>query len=345
MEIKLKWWVMKIAFIADLHVGSGRSWFSDAQSEKPYYLERHRTCLTEILDNLKKVDDLTTIILGGDLLDHARPTAKELELLGWWLGELSQITQVHIISGNHEDLWGEMTALHPIKVFTSSNPNLHWHLEFEETVESFGKVLWVSHNQTAKLKAHLSSKDAEYIVAHYAAKGCIYDNGINAPKGWEFNYKPGKIQRWFVGDIHLRQALAANASYCGSPLQLNFGESGSKGFDLFDPETNTLQQVILTKAAPMITEIIKDSIPDFNPNCLYRVFTSNEFLNHQFPPNVINLQPLGSEKVDDESKRLVIQEGIDFGDPLAGFEDTLKRTKLMESLYTEAKEVAMEIMK
>jgi DNA repair exonuclease SbcCD nuclease subunit len=337
----------QIAFIADIHIGAGRAWFSDAQSENPYYLARHRECLTEILTKLRGLDPLSLvmIILGGDLLHFAKPTAKEMELLAWWLRALAEIAPVHIIAGNHEDLFGEMTVLHPFKIFMGDNKNVIWHLEFEETEEVFGKVLWVSHNQTAKLKEYLVKHTAEYIVAHYAAKGCVYDSGINAPKGWEFKYHPGKIKRWFIGDIHLRQALAPNASYPGSPLQITFGETGSKGFDLYDFDSGKLQQIILTQAAPMVTEIVKDSVPDFNPKCLYRVFASNLFLNHHYPPNVIDIQPLGSKKKDEEQERRIIQEEIDFGDPLAGFEDTLKRTKLPEPYFPEAKDVAMEIMK
>jgi DNA repair exonuclease SbcCD nuclease subunit len=191
----------------------------------------------------------------------------------------------------------------------------------------------------------LINKIPEYIFAHFAAKGCIYDSGLTAPKGWDFCYKPGEIKRWFVGDIHLRQSLAPNASYPGSPIQIHFGESGSKGFDIYDCESGKLEQVILTKTMPMVTEIIKDKLIDFNPNVLYRIYASNDFLKYNYPINVIDLKPLGSKKKEDEEKRVEVQEEIDFGDPLIGLEDTLKRTKLPESWYRDVREVAMEIMR
>lgn len=335
---------MKLVFISDVHVGSGRAWYSDAQSEDPYYLRRHKIGLLEILETLDKLEDFE-IILGGDLLHFARPTAKELDLLGWFLLSLAKLAPTHIIAGNHEDLYGELTALHPLKTFTSDTPNLKWHLEFSETTERFGKVVWVSHNQTSKLQAYLDSNDPDFVVGHFAAKGCVYESGLTAPKGWVFDYKPGKIKRWFIGDIHLRQKLAPNASYPGTPIQNSFGETGARGYDVYDCESGKVDQIILTKTPPLLTEIVKDTLPDFKENCLYRVYASNQFLNFNFPSNVVDLKPLGNKLKEDEHNRQVIQEEIDFGDPLAGFEDTLKRTKLPESFYEEAKDLAQEIMK
>jgi DNA repair exonuclease SbcCD nuclease subunit len=333
---------MKIAFVADLHIGAGRSFFSDLQSDLPYYLNRHKTCFLELIEQIKK-EEITYVILGGDLLDHARPLPKESELLGWFLHELSEIAEVHIISGNHETLWGGMTALHPVQAYTQANDKIKWHLSLETTDEPFGKVLWASHHETPRLGRAIQEFDPEFVVAHFAAKGCVYHNGITAPKGFEFKYKTGKIKRWFVGDIHLRQQMAPNAAYPGSPLQINFGESGVKGFDVYDTEKNKLRQVALTKTVALMTEFVNEKVPEFSENALYRVFVSKEFLSHTFPKNVVSVQLISKKESEETAQKAVLVDEIDFGDPLAGLEETLSRTKLPESIYPEARQVAASL--
>jgi DNA repair exonuclease SbcCD nuclease subunit len=330
---------MKIAFVADLHIGAGRSFFSDLQSDLPFYLNRHKVCFTELIEQIKK-ENIAYVILGGDLLDHARPLPKESELLGWFLHELSEAAEVHIISGNHETLWGGMTALHPVQAYTRANEKIKWHLSLEATDESFGRVLWASHHETPRLGKAIHEFDPDFVVAHFAAKGCVYHSGMTSPKGFQFEYEVGKIKRWFVGDIHLRQQIASNASYPGSPLQVNFGESGVKGFDVYDTEKKKLKQVALTKTIPLMTEFVQDKLPTFSDNAIYRVFVSKEFLSHTFPKNVVSVQLVSKKESDDAAQKAVLVDEIDFGDPLAGLEETLKRTKLPESVYPEARTIA-----
>lgn len=333
---------MKIAFTADLHVGAGRSLFSDLQSDTPKYLERHRVCFIELMEKIKS-EKINYVILGGDLLDHARPSPKESELLGWFLHELSDIAEVHVISGNHETLWGGMTALHPVQSYTQANSKIKWHLALEATEESFGKVLWASNHETSKIGKAIQELSPDYVVAHFAAKGCVYHSGITSPKGFQFEYDPGKIKHWFVGDIHLRQKISPNASYPGSPLQINFGETGVKGFDVYDTESKKLKQIILKNTTPLLTEYVQDKLPEFSENAIYRVFVSKEFLTHTFPKNVVNVQLISKKEAEETAQKTALVAEIDFGDPLAGLENTLGRTKLPETLFPEARLIAASL--
>lgn len=332
---------MLLAHIADVHIGVGRKWKEDLTSESPFYLQRHRMYLESILDSLKK-NPVDGIILAGDLLDSSKPTAKEYELLAWWLYQLVELGPVHIIAGNHEDIHGGLTSLHPAQAFMAGVENIFWHLDTAEIAqEKWGSTLWASHHQTSKIQEMLGQKP-EYVVAHYAAKGSVYDSGLEATKGWEIQY-PG-CKQVFIGDIHVRQSVAHNAHYCGSPCQLNFGESGSKGFDIYDTEAGKRSQVILNGGIPLLTVRIKDAKPpEFNPKALYKVLASREYLDYKYPENVVTVQLLETKNTKETAEQLVNKGEIDFGDPLGGIEKVLTRAKLIPSLIESAKETAKTI--
>lgn len=338
---------MIIAHIADIHIGVGRNWKKDLNSENPFYLQRHRTFLDLMTQELQAVKP-GAIILGGDLLDCSKPTAKEYELLAYWLHQLKDIAPVHIIAGNHEVLYDGVTALHPAQAFMDEIKNVFWHIDgLEIAKEEWGSTLWASYHATRDIPDALRAGPVDYVVAHYAAKGCVYENGLEATKGWEIQY-PG-VKHAFIGDIHARQNIFPNATYCGSPCQLNFGEQGSKGFDLFDTETGKLSQVVLKGGIPLITVRITDGkLPEFNPGALYKVFANRDSLALTFPENVVVTSLLESKTTKQDAEELVKRGEIDFGDPLGGLEGVLTRSKLAESILplavTEARNIALKVL-
>lgn len=334
---------MLIAHVSDLHIGAGRKFYDDLLSEKPFYLARHEKMLDEMLQAFK-IHRVDRIFLTGDQLDHNRPTTKEYELLSWFLHSAADIAPTSVIPGNHEHLYSSTTVLHPCRSLTRREHRLHWFLDLEFiNLANLGLVLFVPWYQTAEIADLLtdSDKPPDYIVAHYAAKGCVYENGYSATKGFDLNYYEGKIKNWFLGDIHARQKVASNAWYSGSPCQLNFGEGGSKGFDLYDSEQNTRKQILLSKAEPLLTVVCKDKVPEFMPGALYRAYVIRELLDYPFPPNVVNIQLLetktkGEQAIDNST----VATEVDFGDPLTGLTEVLDRSNLPDRLVVRAVEVA-----
>ena len=203
------------------------------------------------------------------------------------------------------------------------------------TLEELIYISKITHNRT--------DKDIEFVVAHYAAKGCIYENNTMAPKGWVFDYKPETIKQWFLGDIHMRQNVAPNAAYPGSPCQLNFGESGQKGIDIYDVDKGKRERILLSAAPPLMTVSVKDRVPKFLDNALYRVYASKKFIDYSFPPNVVSVQ-LFEAKKDDKKTKKVERENIDFGNPLDGLEEVLTRYELGKPLIVKAMEEARAIV-
>lgn len=337
---------MLLAHIADCHLGAGRKFREDLTDENPFYLQRHKLYLNLILESLKK-NPVDAIILAGDLLDSNKPTVKEYELLAWWLHQLVELAPCHVIAGNHEDVHSGVTSLHPAQAFLVDiekkgvNP-IWWHLDDAELGEElWGRTLWASHHQTAKIQTLVQELKPEYVVAHYAAKGSVYDNGLEAARGWDIQY-PG-VRQVFLGDIHARQAVAHNVWYPGSPLQINFGESGSKGFDLYDTESGKRSPVILHGGVPLLTVRVDKKVPEFNEKALYKVFASREFIDYHYPENVVVIQLLETKNTQQTAEELLNQGVIDFGNPLDGLNQSLTRAKLLPTLFERAKEQAISI--
>lgn len=336
---------MKISLVSDIHIGAGSRWFSDITSEFPKYLQRHKKCLDEItMRSLEQQVD--SIILAGDLLDRSKPTAQEYKLLAEWLYELAEVAPTYITSGNHEDLSRDLTALHPVAAMMV-HKNLHWRLGCETIEEPWGRTLWCPHQFTFQLQAKLDEDPTiEYVVAHYAHKGSVFENGYAGVKGWDIKY-PSHLKQVFLGDIHARQKLqsAPMAWYPGSPLQLNFGEGGSKGFDVYDTESGKRNQVLLSAAAPLLTLDVTDKMPTFMPGAIYRVRVSRKFIDHDFPENVVSVILQGSvEKLDPNDAKAPTDQ-IDFGDPLAGIERVLDRGKVEPELRKDCLAAATEIVR
>lgn len=334
---------MKILHIADIHIGAGNRWWSDIHSEVPRYLLRHKSCLDEVTTKAVQ-QGCEVAILAGDILDRPKPTVQEMRFAAAWLLNLADRMDCYVTSGNHEDISANLTVLHAFESLTM-HPKLHWRLACETIDEPWGRTLWCPHQYTSQLQERLDADPTiEYVVAHYAHKGSVFENGYTGAKGWDICY-PQRLKQVFLGDIHARQKVAPMAWYPGSPLQLNFGESGSKGFDIYDTEDGKRTQVLLKVAAPLMTLDINKEIPNFMPGVIYRARVSRQFIDHDFPDNVVSVILQGGVEKPDLGDQQRPTDQIDFGDPLAGIDRVLDRNKVDLGLRSDCIAAATEIVR
>lgn len=86
--------VMKIAHLADLHLGKSVNGFS--------MIEDQRYILNQIL-NLLAQEAVTTVMIAGDVYDKAVPSGEAVKLLDWFLASLvEKKIEVMMIAGNHD---------------------------------------------------------------------------------------------------------------------------------------------------------------------------------------------------------------------------------------------------
>lgn len=85
---------MKISHLADLHLGKSVNNFS--------MIEEQQHILEEILEILAR-EQVTTVMMAGDIYDRSVPSIEATNLLNWFLAQLNQQHyEVFIIAGNHD---------------------------------------------------------------------------------------------------------------------------------------------------------------------------------------------------------------------------------------------------
>lgn len=115
-----------ILFIADIHIKIGAKNVSKDWAKNRVVLLVEE--LTKIIKVTRRID---TIIVGGDLLDRAKPTMEELELMLYFLSSFPSIPRKIIFSGNHEMLTKKVSVLSKLKVLFD---NLGWVLVDKNTI-------------------------------------------------------------------------------------------------------------------------------------------------------------------------------------------------------------------
>lgn len=265
---KLSEGVFKIAHTADLHIGALRA------SGYPYYLDRTQLMLDEFLESIQKhKPDL--IVIAGDVLEVCNPTPEELTQFSDFVAHLEDIAIPSlIVPGNHERKRNGNTAIQHIESFNDIFSYVEichkvckrtikgvtvvvFPDDYENNLKAAGNAMYGTSKEgqqesdmqaLVELESHL--KGAHVAVAHYAAKGCVYENGMESGSV-NLNYDDLNPVLWCLGDIHKAQEIKTQSKavwYCGSPYQKNFGEKLPKGYMIHSLNPKQWEGKIPTKA-------------------------------------------------------------------------------------------------
>jgi len=174
------------------------------------------------------------VVLLGDLLDtHEIIRTQPYNLICNFIFELSKLTQVFVIIGNHDYINNSqyLTNNHPF------NPLKKWKnitivdrviiKEINNKTFTFcpyippGKFLDALNMSTDQNKVWEFS---DCIFAHQEFYGCVYQQNVSSTKGdkWQIEYPP-----IISGHIHHSQTID-NIYYPGSAMQVNFGDESEK---------------------------------------------------------------------------------------------------------------------
>lgn len=219
--------MLKIAHTADVHIRA---------------LSRHdeyRQILKAFTDDCRtqKVDH---IFVGGDIF-HTKTTGispEYIDLLTWWLNDMSHVAPVHLILGNHDGNLVNLTrqdAVTPI-VEAMSNPRVHLykksgvykiHSGYNLCVFScFDEEGWNSVSPV---------KDEVNIAAfHGPVRGSTTETGWDVDEGTSVDFF-NHYDFCLLGDIHKPQMLAYRdgkpwIAYPGTPIQQNYAEQLDHGY-------------------------------------------------------------------------------------------------------------------
>lgn len=244
---------MKIIHLADLHLGKRVNEFSMCEDQK-YIINQ----ILEIIDE-KKPD---CIIIAGDVYDKSVPPVEAVELLDYFLIQLSnRKLPVFIISGNHdspERLAFGSSLMESSQVFVSPaydgtvkkitlnddfgavnfyllpfiKPTTVRQFFPEEKIEDYNDAV-----KAALKKLSLNKKERNVLVAHQFVTGaqtCDSEeksvggmDNVSAELFFDFDYTA-------LGHIHGPQKIIReNIRYSGTPLKYSFSECKHKKSVLF----------------------------------------------------------------------------------------------------------------
>lgn len=254
---------------------------SDTQMRSFKRLKEYRDAY-EILYASVKSQNPDVIVIAGDIVHNKLNISTELmDILGDYFLELSKITELRIIPGNHDLSLNNLTrmdALSPI-IKALNKKNIHYHKYsgvYSSSYKDFDFVVfscvdegnWPKENQINKLKTNIG-------LFHGMIQGAVLQNGETV------ELAPYKLRQFLslcdylmLGDIHEKQFLDVEkrAAYCGSFPQQNYAETINKGYlvwDIKDKHTHSVDFLELKNVCPFYTIDLKDDLDidkdlDFN---------------------------------------------------------------------------------
>lgn len=184
-----------------------------------------------MVDELNSVPDIDMIVIGGDLLDTAKPNAKEIELMFALLAKLNRKTIIY--SGNHEmtndkvlgkysvlqNFAEEISRCNPlVRVVTSYRSNEFDIVGYEEISN----------------KALASKEQSKLCFTHVRGE-------IKPHVKWEIDPQFFKHYDLVVtGDLHSHENSQGKFIYPGSPLTTSFHRTRATGNGYLIVDTNLL---------------------------------------------------------------------------------------------------------
>ena len=258
---------MRIAHIADVH------WRG---------LTRHEEYKNAFKDMFEQFSMLSidAICIAGDIV-HSKTQGISPELidcLNWWFNEMSRIAPVHILLGNHDGLMNNKDRqdaispilnalnLHNVYLYKTSgtyqdpdNPEFNWCAFSPFDEEGYVNV------EPERGKTNIA-------IYHGAVWGSHTDMDFMLDGDCKMDFFRG-FDYVMLGDIHKRQQLDKDGRiwYPGSTIQQNYGETGEKGFLLWDIKSNndfTVEFFPIAHHNPFVTVGWQGSVQSTISECM-----------------------------------------------------------------------------
>jgi len=208
-------------FTADIHLTS-----------RPY--DEYRWNIFNILRQQVSKGDHVFIL--GDLTDQKdNHSSKLVNRLADELHSLSQICPVTILKGNHDYA---ADAAFPFFKFVDQFSNVEYITEPKAAVRDNTSLVFLPHsrNPQEEWKPFLHEfQNADFILLHQAVTGAKVSDSYSMEAGVDpklFSVYPGLV---LAGDIHVPQSVK-KVIYCGSPHPINFGDTFTPSYLVYDAD-------------------------------------------------------------------------------------------------------------
>jgi DNA repair exonuclease SbcCD nuclease subunit len=214
---------MKIIFIADLHIKLG-------QKNVPKKWQYNRTML--LAKEINKISDADYIVIGGDLLDVAKPSLEEVGLMYDFLEHLD--LGGYIIPGNHEMLTKTMDCFTPVD-------KMLYDLGFD-LIREFKTIDNIDYIPYNIIKKDFPAAISKMAITH--VRGEIPPHVF--PEVDLSKYEA--YESVFAGDLHSYKCSQLNLLYPGSPFTTSFHRDRStrdNGCFIIDTDTGCYEWIEL----------------------------------------------------------------------------------------------------
>jgi DNA repair exonuclease SbcCD nuclease subunit len=234
--------IKKIAHLADIHFQN------DLDRLKEQY---HVTNLTI---NSIKSDKPDLIVIAGDLFhNYVKPFNEINVLASYFLTELSKISDVVIIDGNHDLMKINLDRMSSIEALVTilNNPKIHYYNEtnfFE--LDNIVFAVWYHPDRKSPWLNDITRDPSKIYIDlfHDPISSCLLQNGQTYHETNSVSLNDFKGDVVMAGDIHLQQSYKKNGkeffAYPSSLYAGNFGEGDDQfhGYLFWDLDTFTFEK-------------------------------------------------------------------------------------------------------
>lgn len=174
-----------------------------------------------IKDLLKQYDYKYDLIVVGDLTDRKdKHSAKLVNRIIDELYEISQLTKIHLVSGNHDYI----DPICPFMRFLSYIPNIEFIIQ--PTILTDVMVIPHTTNFLELWQSLTIPKTVKTILIHQTIKGSVVSEHYVIEEGLPLQtFDVIGNRQVLSGDIHIPQKLNDRFMYIGAPYPVNFGDN------------------------------------------------------------------------------------------------------------------------
>lgn len=245
---------MRLCIFSDLHA---HNWSQFSRTLPCGTNSRLAECMgiIDFVANVARDQQCDAVVFVGDLFESR--TKLDVDVLFNTyeaMRRLAEGVKVYIVRGNHDcfDDGGMVDSLEGLRGVDNIEVHdtyfsLIWTSD-EKTVLYF--MPWMSEPKHTfsdwKTQAHFHPNFKHILFMHQSVSEGLLSNGFKTSASLDLADLPmDKLTRVFAGDYHKPQELAdGKFIYCGSPLQLNFGEAGQqKHVIVYDTITDEVKYI------------------------------------------------------------------------------------------------------
>lgn len=237
---------MRIAATADIHLTNFSQDPVDKKSSLPERLSSLDNSLRFMFDYCRK-EEINTVVIAGDLF-HNKGVIY-VESLNVFLDILSDYADIKVIliPGNHDLTSKSVDGKSAIRAL-KYHPNLEyinkpWNELFNTPEEN--NILFIPYNN--KMIEQIKKGKADILISHFGLNEGVLNSGISVVADIAMKDLIGKYKLVILGHYHAAQEIHKGTTslyYCGSPIQLDWGEANEeKRFLVFDNKTLDVESI------------------------------------------------------------------------------------------------------